>query len=96
MTKKDLVNEVASRTGLSRNDAEKAIEETITVIKHSVIKGETLFIRGFGTLGRKVRKQKKAQNIHAGTTIIVPARRVVFLKPCPSFRKQVENGIISD
>lgn len=45
----------------------------------------TRYLRGFGTFQPKKRAEKKARNITAGTTIIVPAHEVAHFKPSKSF-----------
>lgn len=46
---------------------------------------EPVYLRGFGTFQPKKRAEKKARNITAGTTIIVPAHEVAHFKPSKSF-----------
>lgn len=85
MTKQELVKEVARRALVTDDTAGAVIEEAMTVIKETVAKKESVFLRGFGTFGRKHRAEKKARNISKGTTVIVPARDVPHFKPSKAF-----------
>lgn len=85
MTKQDLITKVAKQTGAASNDVRPVIEATIASIKESVQGGEAVYLRGFGTFQPKKRAEKKARNITAGTTVIVPAHEVAHFKPSKSF-----------
>lgn len=57
------------------------IVKTLGVIRDLVYCGNEVTLRGFGTFQIKQRKAKAARNISAGTTIQIPARKVVVFKP---------------
>lgn len=67
------------KESLSETDIE------INAIKECVQRKEPVYLRGFGTFQPKKRAEKKARNITAGTTIIVPAHEVAHFKPSKSF-----------
>ncbi|OFY43977.1 MAG: hypothetical protein A2X18_07560 [Bacteroidetes bacterium GWF2_40_14] len=92
MTKQDLVNAVSERSGLKRAVVESIINTTLNVSKESVVGGQTIYLRGFGTLGPKTRKAKTARIIATGEACHVPERTVPAFKPCFSFRQEVEIG----
>lgn len=85
MTKQDLIKEVAEQTGTNCNDVRPIVEATIASIKGFVQDGEAVYLRGFGTFQPKKRAEKKARNITAGTTVIIPAHEVPHFKPSKSF-----------
>ena len=58
-------------------------------IKESILNGEEVTLRGFGTFGLKERKEKVARNITQNTTLIIPAHKVVTFKPAASFEEEV-------
>lgn len=86
MTKQDLVNTVAVQTGLNSYQVKVIIEQSLDVIRHKVMRGEAVTIRGFGTFQTRQRKAKPARNIGAGEQILVPARKVVVFKPSKDFK----------
>ncbi len=91
MTKQELIKAVQSSLQ-NTNCANFGQEDIATVITHTlgnivdaVYNGQEVTLRGFGTFKTKLRKEKTARNITAGTTIIVPAKRVVVFKPSKDF-----------
>lgn len=89
MTKKELIQQVSAATGTPNHAVEKIIDATIANIKNNVIKGETIFIRGFATIGRKHQAPKVGRNLSTGQKVEVPARDVPYLKPAAEFKEQV-------
>ncbi|MBQ0062878.1 MAG: integration host factor subunit beta [Prevotella sp.] len=89
MTKAELVNNVAERTGVDKRTALDIIEATMEEIKATMIKKENIYLRGFGTFLLKHRRQKTARNISKNTTIVVPAHDIPSFKPCSTFAEKV-------
>ena len=89
MTKDTLITSVSVNTGISKAEVRSVIEETIGFVMESIASGETIYIRGFGTLGTKYRKKKIARNISAGTKIEIPAHREPHFKPSSKFKNKV-------
>ena len=74
---------------MSREMALDALEASMASIKESILNGEEVTLRGFGTFGLKERKEKVARNITQNTTLIIPAHKVVTFKPAASFEEEV-------
>ena len=89
MTKAELVTSICARTGMSRDMALDALEASMASIKESILNGEEVTLRGFGTFGLKERKEKVARNITKNTTVIIPANKVVTFKPAAGFEEEV-------
>ncbi|HKZ22437.1 MAG TPA: HU family DNA-binding protein [candidate division Zixibacteria bacterium] len=62
MTKADLVEMVASKTGLTRSDVAAVVDEFLEAVKKTLENGNNIEIRGFGTFKIKARKARKARN----------------------------------
>lgn len=92
MTKNDLIDAVAKRTGLKKTDIDLVINVAIDETKKSIAKNESVYLRGFGTLTAKHRKEKTARNISAGIQVIVPETAVPHFKPCKAFKAQVHKS----
>ena len=86
MTKADLVTSVAQSTGIEKATVAAAVESIMETIKGSIIQGEPVYLRGFGTFGIKHRAAKSARNITKNTTIVVPATDVPSFKPSKEFK----------
>lgn len=74
MQKKDLVDYVINNTTLSRSQAIAATEAVVEAISNSLVKGESVFIRGFATIKAIKTAPKKARNISKGTVVTIPAQ----------------------
>lgn len=74
MIKTDIVDYVINNTTLSRSQAINATDSVIEAISHSLIKGESVFIRGFATIKAVITAPKKARNINKGTAVTIPAQ----------------------
>ena len=76
MTKAELVSEVAIKTGFTRKDVMAVVETSMDVIKATMLGGENVYLRGFGSFINKTRRQKIARNIKQQTSIIVPEQSI--------------------
>ncbi|MBP5675758.1 MAG: integration host factor subunit beta [Bacteroidales bacterium] len=90
MTKADIVNEVAKATGFEKTQILAVVEEFTSVVKGSLIAGEPVYLRGFGSFIIKHRAQKAARNITRKTTMTIPAHDIPAFKPAKSFVEAVK------
>jgi DNA-binding protein HU-beta len=93
MTKADIVAEIATETGLEKQEVLKTVETLMTTIKNSISKGENVYLRGFGSFIVKERAEKTGRNISAKTTIIIPAHNIPAFKPSKTFIEEVKNKV---
>ena len=91
MTKAEIVNEVAKTTGIEKTQVLAVIEEFTNVVKGSLIEGEPVYMRGFGSFIIKHRAQKAARNITRKTTMTIPAHDIPAFKPAKSFVNAVKD-----
>lgn len=80
MNKKDLINVVAEKTGMTKKDSGLAVESVFDVIKETLSKGEKVQIIGFGTFEVRDRAARKGRNPQTGEEIDIPATRVPAFK----------------
>ena len=90
MTKAEIVNEVAKSTGIEKVQVQSVIEEFTKVVKDSIIAGQPVYLRGFGSFIIKHRAQKAARNITRKTTMTIPAHDIPAFKPAKSFVNAVK------
>ena len=91
MTKAEFVNEVAKATGIEKVTVQTVIEATMESVKSSIIKGNPVYLRGFGSFIIKHRAQKAARNITKQTTMTIPEHDIPAFKPSKSFVNAVKN-----
>ena len=63
MTKAEIVSEIAAKTGLEKQVVLTVVEGMMDTIKTSMINGNEVFLRGFGSFIIKHRAEKTARNI---------------------------------
>lgn len=85
MTKAEIVNEIAKKTGIDRSTVLSTVESFMEVVKDSLSKNENVYLRSFGSFIVKTRAEKTARNISKNTTIIIPAHTIPAFKPSKSF-----------
>lgn len=96
MTKADIVNEIAEKTGIERNDVQTTIEAFMKTVKGSLEKGENVYLRGFGSFVIKKRAKKTGRNILKNTTIVIPAHNIPSFKPAKTFAEGVKKKVAVD
>ena len=91
MTKAEIVNEIANKTGIDKNAVQTVVESFMDSVKKSLSSDENVYLRGFGSFIVKERAQKTARNISKKTTIVIPAHKIPSFKPCKTFVNVVKN-----
>ncbi|WP_443937019.1 HU family DNA-binding protein [Pedobacter sp. MW01-1-1] len=92
MTKADIISEISTKTGIEKVDVQETVEAFFKVIKSSMIGGENVYVRGFGSFVVKKRAQKTARNISKNTAIIIPEHFVPSFKPAKVFVDKVKSN----
>lgn len=92
MTKADIISEISTKTGIEKIDVQETVEAFFKVIKTSMISGENVYVRGFGSFVVKKRAQKTARNISKNTAIIIPEHFVPSFKPAKVFVDKVKSN----
>ena len=90
MTKADIVNEIAKKTGIDKNTVLVTLEAFMGSVKESLSNEENVYLRGFGSFVVKKRAQKTARNISKNTTIIIPEHNIPVFKPAKTFTLSVK------
>ena len=75
MKKTDLIHAIAEQSGLSKKDAEKALNATIDTIIKAVAEGEKIQLTGFGTFEVRERAARTGLNPLTKKTIKIPASK---------------------
>lgn len=90
MTKAELVNAISTQTGYDKTTILNIVEASMYCVKKSIVGGEFVFLRGFGTFGIKERKARIARNICAKTSVQVPAHKIPYFKPSNDFTDELQ------
>ncbi len=93
MTKAEIVADIANKTGVEKVAVQAVVESFMEAVKKSMMSGENVYLRGFGSFTIKRRAEKTGRNISKNTTIIIPAHNIPAFKPAKSFVSQVKNSV---
>ncbi|MBQ1618888.1 MAG: integration host factor subunit beta [Bacteroidales bacterium] len=89
MTKADIVNEIAKKTGIEKIQVQTMVAAFIDTVKDSIVAGNPVYLRGFGSFIVKHRATKAARNITKQTTLVIPEHDVPAFKPAKSFTAEL-------
>jgi DNA-binding protein HU-beta len=93
MTKAEIVAEIANKTGIEKVSIQATVEAFMDAIKASLVNGENVYLRGFGSFIVKKRAEKTGRNISKNTTIIIPAHNIPSFKPAKTFVTEVKSKV---
>ena len=80
MNKTELIAEVAVKAGLSKKDAEKAMNAALDTITDALASGDKVQLVGFGGFETKKREARMGRNPKTKEAIEIPASRVPVFK----------------
>jgi len=90
MTKADIVNDIAKKTGVDKAMTQLVVETFMDTVKDALVRHEHVYLRGFGSFIIKQRAEKVARNISKNTTITIPAHHIPAFKPAKSLHSGVK------
>src|SRR5437763_4126249 len=81
LIKLDIINEVVSKTGITKTKAEMAVETVFETMKKALGQGDRIELRGFGVFNVKPRKTGIGRNPRTGAEVSIPPGKAVRFKP---------------
>lgn len=90
MNKKEIIAELASRTGFSQKDSAKFLNSFTEVVQEKLQDGESVSIIGFGQFVLSDRAERTAKDFRTGKQIRVPAMKVVKFKVGKTLKEAVK------
>ncbi|MDA1238716.1 MAG: integration host factor subunit alpha [Proteobacteria bacterium] len=92
LTRIDLSEAVYRELGLSRNDAAELVENVLSHISESLLKGEQVKISSFGTFSVKKKNERIGRNPKTGEEAIISSRNVLSFRPSHVMKERVQTG----
>lgn len=89
MKKSELVEAVATKAGLTKADALRAIDATFETITCALKEGNRVPLVGFGTFAVSRREAREGRNPQTGATVKIPARNAVTFKAGTQLKESV-------
>ena len=80
MNKAELIEAVATESGLSKADAKRALEAFVSTTTNALKAGDKVALVGFGSFSTSQRSERKGRNPQTGVEITIAAKKVVKFK----------------
>ena len=90
MNKSGLVNRLAEEKGLPDSTAKEIVDTVFDDIIQTLIKGDRVEVRGFGSFKMKVYKGYTGRNPRSGEKVEVKPKRSLFFKAGKELKKRVD------
>ena len=90
MTKVELIAAVAESAGLSKKDAEKAVNGTLNAINEALKQGDKVSLVGFGTFEVRERPERKGRNPQTKEEITIAASKLPAFKAGKALKESVQ------
>lgn len=81
MNKANLIEAIASESGLSKKDSKASLEALMNIVVNQMKKKETISLIGFGSFNAVDRASRTAKVPGTDKIVKVPAKTVVKFKP---------------
>ena len=90
MTTVELIAAVAESAGLSKKDAEKAVNGTLNAITEALKQGDKVSLVGFGTFEVRERPERKGRNPQTKEEITIAASKLPAFKAGKALQESVQ------
>ena len=90
MTKSEFVDQVAERAGLSKKNAQDAVEAFLETVEDALKRGSEVSFSGFGKFSISERSAREGRNPATGEKIQIGASRVPRFTAGASLKKAVK------
>jgi len=90
MTKAELVAKIAGEGGITKAQAEKAVDGFVSAVSGALAGGDKITLVGFGTFSVGSRSQREGRNPRTGEKIKIPASKVVKFKAGKTLSEKVK------
>ncbi len=89
MNKRELVEEVADQTGITKKQAGNVINAITDIVRGTLSKGERITLVDFGTFHVRQRKAREGRNPQTGEKLEIPAKKVPKFRAGKNLREVV-------
>ena len=89
MNKAELIDAIASGSGLTKADSRRALDAFVEATEGTLKKGDRVALVGFGSFGVTRREARKGRNPQTGKEINIPAKNVIKFKAGTDLTRKV-------
>ena len=91
MKKKELIDVISTTAGLTKKDAENALNAVMSSITDLLSKGDSIVLPGFVSISVKKRAARKGRNPTTGAPLNIPARNAVSFKAGSKLKEAIND-----
>jgi DNA-binding protein HU-beta len=96
MTKADLIDSLSDKLGVTRAEAESAVDVMLSAITEALAQGERVNFSGFGTFAISAREARMGRNPKTGAAIEISAGRSAKFKPGKQLKESLNGSDATD
>lgn len=89
MNKTELIDSMAAKTGLTKKNAEAALNAFVETVSEELTKGEKVSLVGFGTFEVSERAEREGRNPQTGETMKIAASKAPKFKAGKALKDEV-------
>lgn len=90
MTKAELVARISNESGITKAEAEKAVDGFVSAVSGALSASDSVTLVGFGTFSVGERAQREGRNPRTGEKLTIPASKVVKFKAGKGLSEKVK------
>ena len=91
ITRRDLARAINDKMGFSQRSAEEIIDTVFSVMKATLISGESIKLVHFGTLNVRKKSPRRGRNPRTGDAMEISSRSMVTFKPSKGLRMKINS-----
>ena len=89
MNKAELIEALADKTGLQKQEAKKVLDAYIEIVTERMSENEEIVLVGFGTLIPRPQTQRLARNPKTGTSVLVEAKNHPYFRASKNLKQSL-------
>jgi DNA-binding protein HU-beta len=89
MTKNELAEQVAGRTGMAASHAREAVDAAFEAVSDELASGGEVAVAGFGKFSVSQRAARQGRNPATGQTISIAASKAAKFSPASALKKRL-------
>lgn len=89
MTKSELSDKIAEKTGMKRKQAAQAVDELLNQVRDALAAGQKVQLIPFGSFEVRERQAREGRNPRSGEKIKIKARKVPTFRPGKALKEAI-------
>jgi len=91
VTRKELAAAINEQLGISQRNGAELVDKIFSVMKDTLISGESIKLVQFGTLTVRDKAPRRGRNPRTGESMIITKRKMVSFRPSKRLREQLNS-----